>query len=138
MHENLERENDVDRSSDRSFGLVFAGIFVVIGCWPLLHGAQLRWWSFGVALVLATLALVAPAVLAVPNRVWTAFGILLAKVVAPIACAVLFFAGFLPIGLIMRLGGKDSLRLKRDPAAPTYWIPRTPPGPAPDSLTQQF
>lgn len=137
-HEDLRRTQRADGSSDRTFGLVFAGLFTVIACWPLLHGEQLRWWAVGIVAVLAALALGKPALLAGPNRLWTRFGILLGNLVGPVAAAVLFYGVFTPLGIIMRLAGKDPLRLKLDPDARTYWIQRAPPGPPPDSLTNQF
>jgi hypothetical protein len=65
-------------------------------------------------------------------------GLLMAKVVSPIALGILFYLVFMPVGLVMRLSGKDPLRLKFDPAAKSYWIDREPPGPPPNSMTNQF
>jgi hypothetical protein len=65
-------------------------------------------------------------------------GVLLGKVVSPVALGVLFYAVLVPIGVMMRIAGKDPLRLKRDAGAATYWIRRVPPGPPPDSMTNQF
>ncbi len=137
-HEDLTREQRVEGSSDRAFGLVFAGVFLVISCWPLLHGEAPRWWATGVAAVFALVALRKPALLARPNRLWMKLGILLGKIVSPIALGVLFYGGLTPVGALMRLAGKDPLRLKLDASADSYWIPREPPGPPPDSMTNQF
>jgi predicted membrane metal-binding protein len=137
-HEDLSRDQRVEASSDRSFGLVFAGVFLIVACWPLFHRGSPRWWAFVVAALFAILALWKPALLAVPNRLWTKLGLLLSKVVSPIAMGVLFYCVITPIGALMRLTGKDPLRLRRDAAANSYWIPRKPPGPPPDSMTNQF
>jgi hypothetical protein len=137
-HEDLSREQQVEGSSDRSFGLVFAGVFLVVAFWPLFHRESPRWWALGVAVVFALIAIGRPALLAVPNRLWTKLGVLLAKVVSPIALGILFYCGLAPIGALARLTGKDPLRLKLDSAADSYWIPREPPGPPPDSMTHQF
>ncbi|MCR5883512.1 SxtJ family membrane protein [Rhizobacter sp. J219] len=137
-HEDLTREDEVEGSSDRSFGIVFAVVFLIIAAWPLLHSGAIRWWSVGVAGAFAAVAVVMPSILAVPNRLWMKFGLLLAKIVSPVALGILFYLVFTPIGLVMRMAGKDPLRLKADPNAKSYWIDREPPGPPPQSMTNQF
>jgi hypothetical protein len=91
-----------------------------------------------VASVFALLALVKPALLAGLNRLWMKLGVLLGKVVSPIALGILFYGVFTPLGAVIRITGKDPLRLKFDPDAKSYWIPREPPGPPPGSMTNQF
>ena len=137
-HEELNREQHVEGSSDRVFGLVFAAVFLIIAGWPLFHGEAIRWWSIGVAIVFTLVALVKPALLAGLNRLWMKLGILLGKVVSPIALGILFYVVITPIGVMIRLAGKDPLRLKFEPDADSYWILREPPGPPPGSMTQQF
>jgi len=78
------------------------------------------------------------ALLAGANRLWTRLGVLIGNVVGPIAVTLLFYAIVTPLGCVMRMSGKDPLRLRLDPGADSYWIPRKPPGPPPDSLTNQF
>ena len=137
-HEDLNREQHVEGSSDRSFGVVFAVVFVVIAAWPLLAGNAVRSWALVVAGAFALIAMLMPAVLAVPNRWWMKLGLLLGKIVSPIALGILFFGVISPTGALIRLFGKDPLRLKRDADAPSYWIAREPPGPPPESMTNQF
>jgi hypothetical protein len=137
-HEDLAREQLVEGSSDRVFGLVFAVVFLVIAGWPLFHGETPRWWASGVAAVFALLALLKPVLLAGLNRLWIKLGVLLGKVVSPIALGIVFYGVVSPIGAVMRLTGKDPLRLKLDPGAESYWIRREPPGPPPESMTNQF
>ena len=137
-HEDLTREQIVEGSSDRVFGLVFAGVFILIAGWPLFHGETPRWWACGVAAIFALAALLKPAMLAVFNRQWIKLGVLLGKVVSPIALGLLFYGVLTPIGAVMRLTGKDPLRLRLEPGASSYWIPREPPGPPPDSMNNQF
>ena len=84
-HEDLAREQEVEGSSDRSFGVVFAVVFLVIGGWPLWYGEAPRWWAAGVAAVFALIAMLRPALLAGLNRQWMKLGVLLGKVVSPIA-----------------------------------------------------
>lgn len=137
-HEDLDREDVIEGSSDRTFGLVFAAAFAVVAGWPLISGHPLRWWAVAVAAVFALVALVKPLLLSAPNRLWTRFGVMLGKVVSPVALGILFYGVISPLGAVLRLAGKDPLRLKRDPASTSYWIARDPPGPPPTSMTQQF
>jgi len=137
-HEDLKREHQVESSSDRSFGLVFAAVFMIIAAWPLLHGQVPRWWAAVVAAAFALVALFRPALLAGLNRLWTRLGLLLGMIVSPIALGILFYLVMAPIGLLIRAAGKDPLRLKGDRAATSYWVPREPPGPPPDSMNNQF
>lgn len=137
-HEDLTREEEVEGSSDRSFGLVFAAVFLIVGGLPLLHAGAARWWAIGVSAAFAVVALALPSILAVPNRLWMQLGLLLAKVVSPIALGILFYLVFTPVGFLMRLSGKDPMRLKLEPEATSYWIKREPPGPPPQSMTNQF
>jgi Saxitoxin biosynthesis operon protein SxtJ len=137
-HEDLTREQHVEGSSDRAFGLVFAGAFLLIALAPLRHGHAPRWWAFGVAAVFALIALLNPMLLTPLNRLWIKLGVLLGRVVSPIALGILFYGILTPIGAVIRLTGKDPLRLKLDPNADSYWIARKPPGPAPDSMINQF
>jgi hypothetical protein len=137
-HEDLNREQQIEGSSDRAFGIVFAVVFTVIAIWPLLFRGELRLWSLAVAVAFALVAWLRPTLLARLNRWWMKFGLLLAMVVSPIALGILFFAVLVPIGFLMRATGKDPLRLKREAGANSYWIPRAPPGPPPDSMKNQF
>jgi hypothetical protein len=137
-HESFDREQSVRGSSDRSFGLVFAVVFLAIAFVPWIFGGNFRIWSLGVAALFAVVALAAPRVLAPLNKLWLKFGLLLHRIVSPIVLGFMFFVVITPIGLLMRALGKDPLRLRFDSGASTYWIPREPPGPPPDSFTDQF
>lgn len=131
------REPD-PRGSDRSFGFVFAVLFFIIGCWPLLHSETPRWWSLGLAFAFAALAVLWPRALRGLNRVWLAFGHLLHRVVSPLIMGAIFFICVTPIALIMRLLGKDVLSLKRQPELTTYWISVPPSLPADETMKRQF
>ena len=140
MHEDFTRKETVQGSSDRSFGLVMAGFFALVALFPLLHGplSSIRWWALVVAAAFLASALLWTAPLRPLNHAWLKLGLLLSKIVSPIVMMVLFYATVTPVGVLMRWTGKDPLRLRRNSAAASYWIPREPPGPAPDSMKQQF
>jgi Saxitoxin biosynthesis operon protein SxtJ len=138
LHESFARDEEIQTSSDRAFGFVFAAVFAIVGCWPLLDGRLPRWWTLAISAAFLAVALVRPVTLAPLNRLWTRFGLLLHRVVNPIVLGVIFFGVITPIGLVMRAIGWDGLRLKRDSAADTYWIERRPPGPPPAGMKDQF
>ncbi len=123
--------------TNRSFGLVFCGFFALLALFPLLSGGSVRLWSPIVSATLGATALFLPSVLTPLNRLWMRFGALLHRIVSPIVLALLFFVVITPFGLVMRLLGKDPLKLRSEPVQ-TYWIDREPPGPQPESLNNQF
>lgn len=145
-HEALMRGNEVKTGSDRSFGCVFAVVFAVIGLWPALgfgwpphfDPAVVRWWAVVVAVLFLATALVRPALLHPLNRLWHLFGLLLSKIVTPVVMGILFVLTVLPVAIIMRLRGRDLLRLKFDRQAKSYWILRDPPGPPGDTMKNQY
>ena len=132
------QSHPVGGSSDRSFGLVFAAFFAIVGCWPLRHGLPVRTWALAVGGVFLVAAVVAPSVLAPLNRIWTQFGVLIGRFTNPIVTALLFFVVFTPFAVVLRLSGKDLLRLKLEPDAKSYWIERDPAGPDAASMVNQF
>ena len=138
IHERLTSDEQVQTSSNRAFGIVFAVVFSVIALWPLLPGNTPHWWALAVAAVFGGLALAWPLVLAPLNRLWLRFGLLLNSITNPLLMGLLFYGIITPFGLIMRLLGKDLLRLRFDPSAESYWIERVPPGPAPETIKNQF
>lgn len=110
--------------SERSFGLVFATVFAIIGLWPVIAGADPRWWALAVSLTFVITALLIPAVLAPVNRIWFKFGLLLGRIVGPVVMALIFFVAVTPTALIFKLRRKDLLHLARQPDAKSYWITR--------------
>jgi hypothetical protein len=137
-HEDFSRGQQVKASSNRAFGWVFVIVFLIVALGPLVFGGALRWWSLIVSGVVAVITVAAPALLTIPNRLWLRFGLLLHRVISPIALAIMFYIVVTPMGLLMRAFAKDALRLRRDAAAESYWIKREPPGPQPDSMPHQF
>lgn len=138
FHEDYGRVQKVSSGSERAFGIVFCVVLAIIGLWPLLGGDMPRWWWLAIAAVFLVLALIRPAVLKPLNEVWHRFGMLLHRIVSPLVLGLLFFLTVTPTGLVMRLTGKDPLRLKLQPEAESYWINREPPGPDPQTMTKQF
>ena len=137
-HENFERNAGANPPSERSFAWVFTAFFSALAFWPAWHGRPVRWWAVGAAALVFLAGLVRPSVLRIPNLAWFRLGNMLSRIVSPLAASLLFFAVFTPFALVLRMAGKDLLRLRRDPAARSYWIERNPPGPPPEGMTEQF
>jgi predicted membrane metal-binding protein len=135
-HESYTARTDVKSGSDRSFGLVFAVVFCIVALFPLLDSGDVRIWALIVASIFVLAAFFCTAALKPLNLTWFKFGLLLHKIVNPIIMGLMFYLTIMPIGLIMRLAGKDILNLRIDKAAPTYWITRE--SPERDSLKNQF
>lgn len=138
IHEDHSRQHEVQRGSSRSVGLVFAAVFAIVAIYPLLDEGEVRLWSVGVAVGLVGVALIRPKFLDPLSWLWFRFGEALHAVVSPIVLGMLFFSVITPIGLLMRLTGKDPLNLALRSDAHSYWIERSPPGPEPDSMRHQF
>jgi saxitoxin biosynthesis operon SxtJ-like protein len=141
LHEDYRRSETVKGSSDRGFGLTVGGILlliVAVRIWRHSGYGAIELVLGAVGLCLIVLALVRAQSLSGLNRAWTRLGLLLFKVVNPVVLALIYLVTIVPIGLIMRACGHDPLRLKRDPSASTYWVKREPPGPAPETMINQF
>lgn len=138
MLEPSTHKQEIEGSSDRVFGLLFAAIFAGIGLWPLFGGAGVRIWSLALGGVFLVLALALPRALSWLNRTWMKFGLLLNRIVSPLAIGVVYYLTLVPTALLMRIFGKLPLQLKYDRQAASYWITRTPPGPDPKSMNDQF
>jgi hypothetical protein len=140
-HEDFRRSEEVKGSSDRGFGLTVGGILLLIAAvrvWLHEGYGAIELALGAVGLCLVVLALVRAQSLAGLNRGWTKLGLLMFKVVNPVVLGLIYLTTIVPIGLIMRACGHDPLRLKRDPQASTYWVQREPPGPAPETMINQF
>ncbi len=137
-HESFDRSHAVKTSSDRSFGLIFAGFCAIVAGLRLWNGhADATWW-LGAACVFALLAMFWTAPLAPLNRVWARLGRLLHAIVNPVLMGLIFAVAIVPTALLIRLLRKDLLRLRRDPSATTYWVPCSPSAERRDGMRDQF
>ena len=120
------KQKEIKISSNKSFGLVFFVIFIIIALWPLLNDGNIRIWSIIVSIIFLLLGLINSQILTPLNKIWFKFGIFLGKIISPIIMGIIFFLVVTPIGLIMRLIGKDVLNLKYSDCK-SYWIEKTDP-----------
>ena len=116
--------NKVKISSNRNFGLVFFIACLVVSLWPLTYGEPIRIWLVIISMVFLILGLMNSKLLTPLNKLWFKFGMILGAIVAPIVMGFIFFLVVTPIGLVMRIMGKDLLNKKYDKKKNTYWINR--------------
>ena len=112
-----------NKNTNRSFGILFFVVFFIIGIWPILSGNELRLWSFIIAIFFLILGIMRSRFLTPLNVAWIKFGMLLGVIIAPIIMGLVYFLVVLPIGLFMRILGKDLLNLKFN-TQKSYWIER--------------
>ena len=108
--------------SNRSFGILFFLVFLIIGIYPLLKDGDLRIWSLIISIIFLILGLLNSSILYPLNRIWMKFGYLLGAIIAPIVMALIFFGVVTPTGILMKIVGKDLLNLKINKNKKTYWI----------------
>jgi saxitoxin biosynthesis operon SxtJ-like protein len=137
-HERLSADENNTPGSDRQFGIVIAAAFALLSLLNLWRSGGWWHWTLTIAALFATAAIFVPNALRPLNLVWFKFGMLLHRMINPAIMALLYYVSVTPTGLIMRVLGKDLLRLKLDRNAETYWIAREPPGPAPETMKDQF
>ena len=118
--------DDIKISSNRSFGIVFFIVFLIISLYPLLNSEPIRIWFLIIALIFLVMGLINSKILTPLNKLWFKFGIILGKIVSPFVMGIIFFLVVTPIGLIMRLFGKDLLNLKFN-GNKSYWIEKSGP-----------
>ncbi len=118
--------DDIKISSNRSFGIVFFIVFLIIALYPLTYSEEIRNWSIIISLIFLVLGLFNSKILTPLNKLWFKFGIFLGKIISPIIMGIIFFLVVTPIGLFMRLLGKDLINLKYNNNH-SYWIERNGP-----------
>ena len=112
--------------SNKSFGIVFSIVFLVIAFWPMLNGNEINYWLLAISIVFLILGLINSKILTPLNKIWFKFGILLGNVIAPIVMGIIFFLIVTPTSIIMKILGKDLLNLKKNNNN-SYWIKKTGP-----------
>jgi hypothetical protein len=137
-HESLTRDERAAPGSERSFAIVMAVALALLASINWWHNGHLWPWLGGIAAFFVVSGYFFPAPLKPLNRLWFKFGLLLHAVVNPLVMGLIFYGAVLPIGLVMRAAGKDLLRLKIERDRDSYWIIRKPPGPAPETMKDQF
>ena len=117
---------EINKGSNKNFGIVFFIVFFLIAIFPLTNSEEIRIWSLIISFIFLTLGMLKSKILTPLNNLWFKFGIILGKIVSPLVMGVIFFFVVTPIGLLMRLFGKDLLNLKYS-LNKSYWIEKNGP-----------
>jgi hypothetical protein len=125
--DNSENFSKIERSSEKSFGIVFAFVFLIISLYPLINARSLNFLALIISIIFFLLAFFRPKMLVFLNILWFKFGMLLGRFIAPIVMFVIYSVAVVPTGLLMRLFNKDLLNKKIDKKVKTYWIKREKP-----------
>ena len=118
--------DDIKIGSNKSFGIVFFIVFLIIAIYPLINSDEIRLWSLCISIIFLVLGLINSKILNPLNKIWFKFGIFLGKIISPLVMGIIFFLVVTPIGLMMRLLNKDLLNLKFSNTH-SYWIEKTEP-----------
>ena len=119
-------QNDIKIGSNRSFGIVFFIVFLIISLYPLLNSENIRIWSLIISFIFLILGLFNSKFLNPLNKIWFKFGLLLGKIISPVVMGLIFYFVVTPIALLMRLLKKDPLNLRFNKNN-TYWIKKSGP-----------
>ena len=118
--------NEIKIGSNKSFGIVFFIVFLLISIYPLIYNENIRYWSLIISLIFLILGLLNSKILTPLNKIWFKFGILLGKIISPFIMVIIFFFVVTPIGLLMRILKKDLLNLRFNNDK-SYWIKKKGP-----------
>ena len=118
----MSKNEKIKKSTNKSFGLVFFTVFLIIGLWPLLNESTPRIWAIIISIVFLILGLINSKILTPLNSIWFKFGELLGLVISPFVMAVIFFLVVTPTGIIMKLFKKDLLNKKFNKSIKSYWL----------------
>jgi predicted membrane protein len=120
----MKKNNEIKIGSNRSFGIVFFVVFLLVAIWPILNNDSIRIWSIIICLIFLFLGIIKSKYLTPLNKLWSKFGVLLGTFVSPFVMGLIFFVVLTPIAIIMRILGKDVLKRKFNKNEKSYWIYR--------------
>jgi len=118
--------DEIKIGSNRSFGIVFSVVFLLIAVYPIINNENIRFWSLIISLIFLVLGIINSKLLTPLNKFWFKFGLLLGRIVSPVIMGVIFFLVVTPTGFLVRIFGKDLLNLKLNKDK-SYWIEKSGP-----------
>ena len=124
----MKKNFSISKNNNITFGILFFIFFFIIGFYPAIAGEKtdIKVWSIFLSLLFLIITIIKPNLFTFPNRLWIQFGILLGKIISPIIMFLVFFLIVTPTGNLIRIFGKDAMRLKKtsNNNVNSYWINR--------------
>ena len=114
----------INKSTNKSFGLLFFIVFLILGLWPLKNDESLNYYLILISLIFLILGIINSSLLTPLNKIWVKFGEILGLIIAPIVMAIVYFLILTPVSLLVRLFGKDLLGINFAKNLNSYWIER--------------
>ncbi len=109
-------------NSNKSFGLVFFVVFLIVSLYPLLNQESIRVWSLIISFIFLFLGILNSILLSPLNYIWFKFGLFLGKFISPLVMGIVYFIVVFPTFLLIKLFKKNYLNLKYDNSKESYWI----------------
>ena len=108
---------------NKTFGVLFFLVFALIAVWPMINGLPIRIWAIPFSIIFLILGMMNSKLLTPLKIIWIKLGEILGIIISPIVMLIIYFFIITPIGLFMRVIGKDILGLKFNNSK-TYWNKR--------------
>ncbi len=112
MTQDLSSHHIIERSNERSFGIVFTIFFLILSIYPIINKETVNVFFLVISIIFLMITIIRPQLFYFLNKIWFKFGILLGKIVSPLVMGIIFYLTVTPTGIIMRLLGKDLLKKK--------------------------
>ena len=122
MSQDLGSHHSIERSNERSFGIVFTIFFLILSIYPIINKETINVFFLIISIIIFVITILRPSLFYFPNKIWFKFGILLGKIVSPLVMGIIFYLTVTPTGIIMRLLRKDLLKKKLEIKEKTYWV----------------
>ena len=124
MNENTSNVK-IESSSNKSFGLLFSVIFLIIAIYPLINKGTINYLFIFIAVIIFLISILLPAILTIPNKLWFKFSLILGSLISQIILTLIYLVIVTPTGFFVRLTGKDILNKKINKQLKSYWIKKS-------------
>lgn len=115
---------EIKSSSEKTFGIFFAILFLLYSLYPLLYKEKIIIWSLITSIIFIIASHKFTFIFILPNKLWLKLGSILGLIISPIVFFLIYAITFYPIGFILKFMNKDLLSLRINKKNDSYWIKR--------------